>query len=240
MFDAIAKGIGAILNHNATKDANAMAQYNADRNINLQREFAQSGIQWKVADAEAAGIHPLFALGANTHSFSPVSVGTTANTAIGDAVSGMGQDITRAVNATRSGEARDTAFTKTVQALGIEKAQLENEVLKASLASSVQRLKQQANPPMPTGRPVPEDKKYEERPKLIYGGVPIKTDPGSVNAETTEKRYGDIAQEISGIFNMWRDYRATTAGKQFPFEVHQVPKSERSWWPKIQFKKGGD
>lgn len=32
----------------------------------VQREFAQHGIQWRVADAKAAGLHPLFALGAST------------------------------------------------------------------------------------------------------------------------------------------------------------------------------
>jgi hypothetical protein len=44
-------------------------------NADLQREFAQHGISWKVADAARAGIHPLAALGVQTHSASPVHVG---------------------------------------------------------------------------------------------------------------------------------------------------------------------
>ena len=40
-----------------------------------QKEFAQNGIRWKVEDAKAAGIHPLFALGAQGATFSPISVG---------------------------------------------------------------------------------------------------------------------------------------------------------------------
>ena len=40
-------------------------------NRNMQKLFAQRGIQWKVADSKAAGINPLVALGAQTHSFSP-------------------------------------------------------------------------------------------------------------------------------------------------------------------------
>lgn len=36
------------------------------KNRNFQREFAQNGISWKVADAKRAGIHPLYALGAST------------------------------------------------------------------------------------------------------------------------------------------------------------------------------
>ena len=44
----------------------------ADKNIKYQKQFAQHGIRWKVEDAKAAGLHPLYALGANTHSFTPV------------------------------------------------------------------------------------------------------------------------------------------------------------------------
>ena len=38
---------------------------------NFQREFAQNSIQWRAADAKKAGVHPLAALGASTHSPSP-------------------------------------------------------------------------------------------------------------------------------------------------------------------------
>lgn len=69
------------------QDANRKA---ANRNIDMQREFAQNGIQWRVADAKAAGIHPLYALGGGGASFSPVqSVG-------GLDLTGMGQDLGRA------------------------------------------------------------------------------------------------------------------------------------------------
>lgn len=67
---------------------------NADSNIAHQREFAQKGIQWKVADAKAAGIHPLYALGAQTHSFTPVHAGDVAG-----ALSDAGQHLGRAVDA---------------------------------------------------------------------------------------------------------------------------------------------
>lgn len=47
---------------------------NAEEQIKLQREFAQNGIQWRVADAKKAGIHPLYALGANTATYTPVDM----------------------------------------------------------------------------------------------------------------------------------------------------------------------
>lgn len=43
-------------------------------NANLQKEFAQNSIQWKVQDAMKAGLHPLAALGASGYSASPIQI----------------------------------------------------------------------------------------------------------------------------------------------------------------------
>lgn len=52
------------------------AQKSAEResrlNRKLQQDALQKGIQWKVADAQMAGIHPVFALGAQTNMPAPV------------------------------------------------------------------------------------------------------------------------------------------------------------------------
>ena len=42
-----------------------------------QKEFAQHGLRWKVEDAKQAGINPLVALGASTHSPS-ASIGSSS------------------------------------------------------------------------------------------------------------------------------------------------------------------
>lgn len=44
-------------------------------NANKQEKFAKNALQWKAADAEKAGISKIFAMGAPTHSFNPVSIG---------------------------------------------------------------------------------------------------------------------------------------------------------------------
>lgn len=49
----------------------AMYRETQANNEHLQREFAQMGIRWKVADAEAAGLHPLYALGGSGAAFAP-------------------------------------------------------------------------------------------------------------------------------------------------------------------------
>lgn len=88
----------------------------AKQQAKLQKEFAQSGIQWKVEDAKKAGIHPLYALGANTASYTPVSGGDTN-------FAEAGQNLGRAIQASQSP-------TGKVEALQVTNAQLQNEGLK--------------------------------------------------------------------------------------------------------------
>jgi hypothetical protein len=106
----------------------------------LQREFAQNAIQWKVKDAKAAGISPLYALGANTHSYAPVSVGGGGYT---PDLGAMGQDIGRAIDATRSPGAKIDAYTKTVRDLSLQRMGLENELLSSQIA----KVRQAGQPP---------------------------------------------------------------------------------------------
>lgn len=74
----------------------------ARRNRNMQMDAMTQGIRWKVADAKAAGIHPLYALGASTSMPSPVYAGVQAG------LEGMGQDLGRAFMANESqGERND-------------------------------------------------------------------------------------------------------------------------------------
>lgn len=151
LISAGASLLGGLFGKQSADDARAAQQRMADQNIALQREFAQSGIQWRVEDAKKAGIHPIYALGSAGASFTPVSSAFAADTSAANAVAAAGQDIGRAVNATRPAAARLDAFTRAAQALQLEKGGLENELLKAELASKVGRLNQQNNPPLPSG-----------------------------------------------------------------------------------------
>lgn len=134
---------GGLLGLNAQKDAAAAQERMAAQNIALQKEFAQSGIQWKVADAKAAGVHPLYALGANTTSFSPVSIGSPSGNPLGDGISRAGQDLSRAMAATSN------STTRLVSGLTVERSMLENDLLRVQIAKA----KQQIGPPVPTAHP---------------------------------------------------------------------------------------
>lgn len=200
--------IGGLMDKKAADNANKVQMDIANQNIALQKDFAQQGVRWKVNDAKAAGIHPLFALGANTTSFSPVSVGTTADTSMGDMARGMGQDLSRAVQATRTATEKETAYQDAVKDLTLKKAGLENEYLAAQIA----KIKQGSTPSMPSGGKgttfdpanIPQGD-VEERPPLAVGGKEWGTYQGATNAEDYEKRYGDIGENIAGVANFIQD-----------------------------------
>lgn len=59
------------------------------KQIRWQREQLQKGIQYRVADAKKAGIHPLYALGANIQSPSPIQV----SGGLGEGLQQMGQGL---------------------------------------------------------------------------------------------------------------------------------------------------
>lgn len=144
--------------------ANAKAINQA--NYEHQKEFAQHGIRWKVADAKAAGLHPLAALGAQTSSYTPSAV-------VGDSpdfsfLRDIGQDVGRAIDAKSTAAERAANKAKIDQGtdLELEGKQLDNEYKRTLIASQKQddalRLanaavrsswSQQLPPPMPSIAP---------------------------------------------------------------------------------------
>lgn len=96
MFDPLSLGVAAVsggLDIAGGFIDDARNRRMADEATDAQRQFAQHGIQWRVEDAKRAGIHPLYALGAQTHSFSPMTIGSN----VGAAMSRAGQDVGRSI-----------------------------------------------------------------------------------------------------------------------------------------------
>lgn len=81
---AIGAGIGVL--GGALSNMNARDQQ--EKGMSAQREALQNSIQWRVADAKKAGIHPLYALNAPAFNVSPI----TYEDKIGPAIREMGQD----------------------------------------------------------------------------------------------------------------------------------------------------
>lgn len=96
--------IGAHFDDQSKKNA---ADHAARQNYAQQKEFAQSGIQWKVEDAKKAGIHPLSALGASTASTGGThQVGGSGGSDLGRSLSSMGQSVGRAIQASSNADQR--------------------------------------------------------------------------------------------------------------------------------------
>lgn len=233
MFDSIlgfiGKGIDAWSSSSQTdKRIEADKQLQA-QNIANQKEFAQHGVRWKVADAQAAGLHPLAALGAQTSSFSNVVGGDIplSKTDFG----GMGQDIGRAIDAGSTQSERTDrmgqAIARTAQVFSLEKMNLENELLKSQVAKSQAQLGP-ALPGLPPGalahlsrspsrttegHPI-DDKKIEQQASdapayksYKFLGLPLRSNPGASDAQVLEDRLGDseVLSSISAIGNLLAD-----------------------------------
>lgn len=195
------KLFGYLQDRSASKDALQLQRETAAKNEALSREFATSGIQMKVKDAEAAGIHPLYALGASTSSAPSITVGDVGRPSASDAFGSMGQDLSRAIAASSTESQRDQQHKRAVQKLELENMRLNNDALKQKVVSQMARTgtrSAQVGPGLPDTGPVPESDKPEERPQL-FAGTRWKTNPHFTNAEDWEKRYGDVMQEVMGM-----------------------------------------
>jgi len=186
-------------------------QSNANKQIALQKQFAQNGIQWKVADAKAAGIHPLAALGAQTHSYSPVAIGTPDFAQAGQAVG-------RAIETNM-----DTAGRQATT-LALEKAGLENDLIRTQILAARHSLNRAMLPP---ARPsedwpgvIPGQQNVEMTPphqikppqqtthlNTPWGQTIVRA-PQMTDAQTWEDAYGESALSpsvIAGWGNFIRD-----------------------------------
>jgi hypothetical protein len=118
------------------------AKKQSQREYERQKEFAQHGIRWKAADAEAAGISKLYALGANTTSYSPQSVGGSDY-----GISQAGQNIGRAIEATQSGSQRQQKMAHQLAQVQLQGLELDNDIKRAKLASATRLAAQPGTPP---------------------------------------------------------------------------------------------
>lgn len=188
----------------------------AQREYQQQKEFAQSGIQWKVEDAKKAGIHPVYALGAPTTSYAPQSVGGPDYNFLADA----GQNIGRAIDSTRSNPAKAEALALTASQIQLEGLQLDNEIKRAQLASAVALARQGSTPGLPSvlttadvmGMPGQGDSPQIDRfmpPELMTSirehGIRQPVSPYWSNAQTYEDRYGELSDYFYGPIIMTAD-----------------------------------
>lgn len=120
--------------------ARRLQEQSAITDRDLQREFAQHGISWKVEDAKRAGINPLAALGAPTTGYTPL--GETFAPDDMSYIGRSGQDIGRAISSTQTKQQRQIFNIRRSQAL----AELEGQRL-----SNERQRKELEGPSLPSG-----------------------------------------------------------------------------------------
>lgn len=175
--------LGGLLGNKANKENNQAAAQQADKQAALQKEFAQSGIQWKVEDAKKAGIHPLYGLGANTVSYAPQSVGSTPSdfSWLGDA----GQNIGRAIQSQQPASKQAAALALTASQIQLEGLQLDNDIKRQTLASAANLARQPGTGPgIPSlVAPLTSDVANIEGPTTRVQNTVEPTIPGSPHVE---------------------------------------------------------
>lgn len=179
--------LGSILGAVGGIASSLLGNSQAKKQAKLQKEFAQKGIQWKVADATAAGLHPLAALGANTISYQPQAVGVPDLGAMG---ANLGQDIERSRMATSGPGMR--AINTGLEALTLERAGLENDLLR----SQIRRMNAPGiGPPMPDLAPTTNQTM----------GHPDWVTKQPNLGQVSEDAYGEVGSGIIGSLAFLRD-----------------------------------
>lgn len=111
--------------------SNSAAKKAAQINARAQREFAQHGVRWRVEDAKQAGLHPLYALGAQVPSFTPVQY----QDALGPALAEAGQGVGRAIAAQQTPSERAMTMLQLGQAQkGIEESDMRIALMRSEIA----------------------------------------------------------------------------------------------------------
>lgn len=128
-------------------------QYLLNReNMDFQQEMSRHGLRVRVEDAVSAGLHPLVGAGINPTPYSPTSAvfnqGDPSGSRfghMGEAVSRMGQDVSRAMLARATEDERKTNEAHRIKLLA-----------EADAATSQAELNRRTN--LPPATPTPQDK----------------------------------------------------------------------------------
>lgn len=104
------------------------ARDDQERDWDRQQFMASNSIQMRAEDAKKAGIHPVFALGAQPVSYAPSMVGGSD---FSSSFANMGSSLDDVMNKRSS-----RGMTSALDALSLERAGLENELLRSQIRRS--------------------------------------------------------------------------------------------------------
>lgn len=186
LIGSLIGGVGSLLGMSSAKKE-------AKKNREMQERAMTESIQMRVADAKKAGIHPLYAIGAPSMSPAPITSGAP------EMMANLGQDIGRAASVALSPEGKANAYTKSLQALQLERGALENTLLRSQIA----KMNQAGTPPGAPGggELIPGQGDSRQLHALGLTWNPKKSES---QAEAFENEYGEAA-DVIGAVRMGRD-----------------------------------
>jgi len=212
--------------------------FGSQQDRELQKDAMTHSIRWKVNDAKAAGIHPLYALGAPTFNPAPVGVGGA-----GDSLASLGANLDDVLNKRKSDS--QAGASRVLENLTLERAGLENDLLR----SQIRKINAPGLPPaqlagktsLPEGvvlgtggvdvRKTAYTTAQPVRAKPFDKGVDYLIIANPRFGQNMEDDFSDIGGNIMGgpaiaqtLFNFGAD--AATAG---PF-VQDPPPTSRRWY----------
>lgn len=171
------------------------AQKASDKSYKFQKKVLQNQVQWRVADAVKAGLHPLAALGVNPASGPSVSVGGSG---IGAALSSMGQNIGRAAEAYLTPADKIAARSAL---LGLEQQQANIDLTKSQIAGAQKALLSSGSTPGIASR-ISTGKSDKLGGASVYANdqlgraVPI---PPGATAQFFEDQFGEAVGDTAGV-----------------------------------------
>lgn len=197
--------LGDYLASEATQDENQRRRQHQDQinasNYAMQKEFAQMGLRWRVEDAKAAGLHPLAALGATGASASPSFMMAEEQPARSEMYSRMGQNLSRAINATLSPE------EKAMKMLQIESMRIDNAIKQRQLDSIT-------SPGIPTSSLVPRHLLGQNPLNYNFSGERVMEQPTIKSHSATNRPHQAAGEYTDYVFDR------TATG------LHPVPSKE--------------
>lgn len=230
---SVVRGVGDLFT-GSSNDASANAYQMSQANADLQREFAQKGIRWRVEDAKAAGIHPLVAVGAQTHSASPSYVdGTDYNQkSKSEKWADFGNTIDRAIGATMTEGERLKQRLLLAQIRGQE---IENDRKASELATTTQPGNPPAFPSMGDSGNVQVD---ASRRTSTMPGVPSLEAAISPATKAFINRDGTISiwpskDAKESTEDSWYEYEHMYRNRLLPY-LSDKWESAKGYWDKVR------